>query len=60
MINWIAANKANLIIGIILLGIVAAIVVNLVKKLRRGGSTCAYCADADCCAHKEGRAETSN
>ncbi len=40
MFTWIAENLGTIIISVVLLGIVAAIVVKLIKDKRRGRSSC--------------------
>ncbi len=40
MLQWIMENIGTIVITLVLLGIVAAIVVSLVKDKRRGKSSC--------------------
>ena len=47
MFEWIASNIGTIIISAVLLGIVAAIVIKIVKDKRRGRSSCG-CGCANC------------
>lgn len=40
MLNWLKDNLATIIIGLALLGALAAIVVNSIKKRKKGMSSC--------------------
>ena len=47
MAEWLAANLGTIIVSLILVGIVAAIIANLIKKKKQGRSTCG-CGCANC------------
>lgn len=47
MHTWITHNLGTLLIGLVLLAAVAAIVVHLVRKKKRGASSCS-CSCAGC------------
>ena len=40
MSDWLASNIGTIIVSLILVGIVAAIIVNIVKKKKAGRSSC--------------------
>lgn len=47
MYTWITHNLGTLLVGLVLLATVAAITVHLVKKKKRGASSC-NCGCAGC------------
>ncbi len=55
MLTWLMVNLSTIIVGLAVLGIVAAVIVNMVKKKKKSGSTCGCgcsgCAMSDTC-HK--------
>ncbi len=56
MMEWLKANLATIIICLVLAGIVAAIIVRLVKEKKKGksscGCNCSHCAMSGSC-HKK-------
>ena len=46
--EWLAENWLTLVIVIALCGIVAAVIVSMVKKKRRGGGLTCGCGCANC------------
>lgn len=56
MLQWLNANWASLIVGIVLLAAIAGIVVKLVRDKRNGksgcGCNCAGCPGAALCHRK--------
>jgi hypothetical protein len=59
MITWITANLGTLAIGLLVLGIVAAIVCKLVRDKKKGKhlgcdcGSCGACPYGEDCAHEE-------
>ena len=58
MIAWIMENFGTILITAVLIAIVAAIIVHLFRKKKKGGSCscgcgCENCAAAGRCCHKE-------
>lgn len=47
MLTWVAANLATILICLVLIGIVAAIIVSIVKGKKKGKSACG-CGCASC------------
>ena len=56
MSDWLASNIGTIIVSLILAGIVAAIIANMIKKKKAGKSSCGYgcanCAMRGAC-HKQ-------
>ncbi|MBP3480746.1 MAG: FeoB-associated Cys-rich membrane protein [Clostridia bacterium] len=52
---WISQNIGTIIVCLLLFGIIAAITVSLIKKKRRGESSCGCsgCPMSDSCGKKE-------
>jgi len=50
MLQWIASNIWTMVICVVLLGIVAAIIINLVRKKRSGKSALCDCGNCKNCA----------
>ena len=50
MLQWIAGNIWTIIICAVLIGIVAAIIINMVKKKRKGKSVMCNCGNCKGCA----------
>ena len=48
MLPWIAANIWTIIICAVLIGVVAAIIVSMVRKKRKGKSLSCGCGCANC------------
>ena len=53
MLNFLAANLGNIIVSAILILMVALVIVNLVRKKKKGQTTCgcSHCPSAGIC-HK--------
>ena len=49
--NWLLSNMGTIVICLILAGVVAAILVSLVKKRRRGGGCGCGCGCSEGCPH---------
>ena len=50
MFEWIAANIWTIIICVVLIGIVAAIIINMVRKKKQGKSVVCNCGNCKSCA----------
>ena len=49
MLQWIASNIWNIVISAVLLGVVAAIIISMVKKKKQGKSAVCDCGNCKCC-----------
>ena len=49
MMDWIVSNLGNIIICAILLGIVSAVIINMVRKKKQGKSVVCDCKSCKCC-----------
>ena len=56
MTGWLAANLGTILVSLILTGVVSLIVVRMIKKKKRGvsscGCGCAHCAMNESCHQK--------
>ena len=63
MYDWLIANGATILIGSVLLGVLVAIVVSLIRKKKRGetscGCGCSGCAMKELC-HSAKKSETES
>ena len=48
MLQWLGENIATIVICLVLIGVVAAIIVSMVRKKRKGKSLSCGCGCANC------------